>query len=98
MPAEKPGFVGDIIRQFAGKADVSVSADGVLISKDKKDGRNDLIDEAIKYNGQLPTNVTPEAPVQRRPRASTSQNPPPTSQNTAPAASAVPAAPKEIKP
>ena len=98
MPAEKPGFMGDLMRQFAGKADISVSSDGVLISKDKKDGRNDLIDEAIKYNGQLPTNVTPQAPVQRRPRASTSQNQPPTSQNTAPASSALPAAPKEIKP
>ncbi len=98
MPAEKPGFMGGLIREFAGKPDISVSPDGVLISKDKKDGKNDLIDEAIKYNGQLPTNVMPQAPVQRRPRASTSQNQPPTSQNTAPAASAVPAAPKEIKP
>lgn len=98
MPAEKPGFMGDLIRQFAGKADVSVSADGVLISKDKKDGKNDLIDEAIKYNGQLPTNVMPQAPVQRRPRTSTSQNQPPTSQNTTPTSSAVPAAPKEAKP
>jgi outer membrane protein assembly factor BamD len=98
MPAEKPGFMGDLIRQFAGKADISVSPDGVLISKDKKDGRNDLIDEAIKYNGQLPTNVMPQAPVQRRARSSTSQNQPPKSQNTTPASSAVPAAPKEIKP
>jgi hypothetical protein len=90
--------MGDLVRQFVGRADISVSPDGVLISKDKKDGRNDLIDEAIKYNGQLPTNVMPQAPVQRRPRSSTSQNQPPTSQNTIPASSAVPAAPKEIKP
>ncbi len=98
MPAEKPGFMGDLIRQFAGKADISVSADGVLISKDKKEGKNDLIDEAIKYNGQLPTNVMPQAPVQRRPRTSTSQNPPSTSRNTTPASSAAPVAPKETKP
>ena len=98
MPAEKPGFMGDLVRQFVGRADISVSPDGVLISKDKKDGRNDLIDEAIKYNGQLPTNVMPQAPVQRRARSSTSQNQPPTSQNAIPASSAVPAAPKEIKP
>lgn len=98
MPAEKPGFMGDLIRQFAGKADISVSPDGVLISKDKKEGKNDLIDEAIKYNGQLPTNVMPQAPVQRRPRTTTSQNQPPAGQGTTPASSAVPAAPKEIKP
>ncbi len=97
MPAEKPGFMGDLMRQFVGKADVSVSPDGVLISKDKEDGRNDLIDEAIKYNGQLPTNVMPQAPVQRRARTSTSQNQPPTTQNP-PTSSAVPAAPKENKP
>ena len=95
MPAEKPGFVGDLIRQFSGKADVSVSEDGVLISKDKKEGKNDLIDEAIKYNGTLPTNVMPQAPVQRRARAATpSQNPPPTSQNTAPASTGAPLTPK----
>jgi outer membrane protein assembly factor BamD len=98
MPAEKPGFMGDIIRQFAGKADISVSPDGVLISKDKKEGKNDLIDEAIKYSGQLPTNVMPQAPVQRRTRPATSQNPPSTSKNTTPASSAAPVAPKENKP
>jgi hypothetical protein len=69
-----------------------------LISKDKKEGKNDLIDEAIKYNGQLPTNVMPQAPVQRRPRTSTSQNPPSTSKNTTPASSGAPVAPKETKP
>lgn len=97
VPVEKPGFMGDLMRQFVGKADVSVSPDGVLISKDKEEGRKDLIDEAIKYNGQLPTNVMPQAPVQRRTRTSTSQNQPPTGQNN-PNSSAVPATPKEIKP
>ncbi len=73
MPAERPGFMGSLVKEFIGKADISVSPDGVLISKDKKEGRNDLIDEAIRYNGTLPVNVTPAAPVQRRPAAS-SQN------------------------
>ena len=94
MPAEKPGFVGDLIKQFAGKADISVSPDGVLISKDKKEGKNDLMDEAIKYNGTLPTNVMPQAPVQRRNRPATSQAPPSTSKNTTPASSSAPATPK----
>ena len=99
MPAERKGFVSGLVQEFVGKADVSVSPDGVLISKDKKDGRNDLIDEAIKYNGQLPTNVMPQAPVQRTPRANSSSNRP-TSQNAAPPATAAPAAttPREIKP
>ena len=65
MPAERLSFVGNLMQQVSGKADVSVRPDGILISKDKKEGRNDLIDEAIKYNGQLPTNVMPQAPVQR---------------------------------
>ncbi|HKO98348.1 MAG TPA: outer membrane protein assembly factor BamD [Pyrinomonadaceae bacterium] len=64
-PAEKPGFVGNLMQQISGKAAVSTRPDGILISKDKKEGRNDLIDEAIKYNGTLPTNVMPSAPVQR---------------------------------
>jgi outer membrane protein assembly factor BamD len=101
MPAEGKGFMGELVHQFVGKADVSVSPDGVLISKDKKEGRNDLIDEAIKYNGQLPTNVMPQAPVQRRPRSTNStQNPPPTGQNAPQPAVATPAAttPREIKP
>lgn len=65
MPAERPGFMGNLMQQISGKAAVSTRPDGILISKDKKEGRNDLIDEAIKYNGQLPTNVMPSAPVQR---------------------------------
>ncbi|MEP6819903.1 MAG: outer membrane protein assembly factor BamD [bacterium] len=64
-PAERPGFMGKIMTEVLGRADVSFNADGILISKNKKEGREDLIDEAIKYNGQLPANVTPVAPVQR---------------------------------
>jgi outer membrane protein assembly factor BamD len=66
-PAEHPGFMGNLMQQVAGRADVTVGKDGILISHDRKDGE-DLIDQALKYNGQLPanTNTTPIAPVQRR--------------------------------
>ena len=76
MPADKPGFMGSLMQQVSGRADVTVNGDGVLISKDKKEGRTDLIDEAVKYNGQLPANLTPTAPVQRSTRP-TSNNPRP---------------------
>jgi outer membrane protein assembly factor BamD len=66
-PPERQGFMGNIMKEVMGKADVTVNPNGILISKDKQEGVTDLIDEAIKYNGQLPTNVTPVAPVQRRP-------------------------------
>jgi outer membrane protein assembly factor BamD len=72
-----PGFMGSIVKEVMGKADVTVSTDGILISRDKKEGREDLIDEALKYNGQLPTNVTPNAPVQRGTAAPTPTNPNP---------------------
>jgi len=64
-PPERPGIMGSIMQQVAGRADVTVGKDGILISRDKKEGE-DLIDQALKYNGQLPSNVTPKAPVQRR--------------------------------
>ncbi len=100
--AERPGFMGNLIQQVVGKADVTVNPNGILISKDKKEGNNDLIDEALKYNGQLPSNVTPVAPVQRGTPRPTSANP-----NTRPAArnatqsppiAPATASPKEIKP
>ena len=65
-PPERPGFMGNLMQQVSGRADVTVSKDGVLISKDGKEG-SDLIDEALKYNGELPVNVTPQAPTQLRP-------------------------------
>jgi len=66
-PPEHPGFMGNLMQQVVGRADVTVGKDGILISHDRKDGE-DLIDQALKYNGQLPanTNTTPTAPVQRR--------------------------------
>lgn len=61
---ERPGFMGTLMQQVTGKADVTVSKNGILISKDGKEG-SDLIDEALKHNGQLPATTTPQAPIQR---------------------------------
>jgi outer membrane protein assembly factor BamD len=101
MPAEKPGFMGNIMQQVSGRADITVNSDGVLISKDKKEGTNDLIDEAVKNNGQLPANLTPMAPVQRSTRpAPSNQRPQAPVQNPGqPAIAAPPATPPPgIKP
>ena len=54
----RPGFMGNLMKQVSGRADVTVDKDGILISKDGKEG-TDLIDEALKYNGELPANTTP---------------------------------------
>jgi len=81
-PPEKAGFMGSLMKEVLGRADVTFNSDGILISKDKKEGREDLIDEALKYNGTLPTNVTPVAPVQRNTRQATpSSTPRPATQN-----------------
>ena len=63
-PPPKPGFMAGIMQEVTGKVNVNAKKDGILISKDGKGG-TDLIDEALKYNGQLPENLTPQAPVQR---------------------------------
>jgi hypothetical protein len=68
--------MGNLMQQVSGKADVTVEKDGILISKDGKEG-TDLIDEALIYNGQLPDNTTPVAPVHRgnpKPTPAKSQN------------------------
>lgn len=57
-------FMANLMQQVSGRADVNTDKDGVLISKNGKEG-NDLIDEALKYNGQLPERLTPDAPTQR---------------------------------
>lgn len=81
-PPERKGFMGNLLQQVSGGADITVNKDGILISKDRKEGVNDLIDEALKYNGQLPANVTPVAPVQRTTRpAPANPAPRPTTQN-----------------
>ncbi|MEP6743404.1 MAG: outer membrane protein assembly factor BamD [bacterium] len=101
MPAEKTGFMGSLMQQVSGRADITVNSNGILISKDKKEGSNDLIDEAVKYNGQLPVNLTPTAPVQRSTRpAANNQRPQPANQNPVKPVNATPAAtpPPGIKP
>jgi tetratricopeptide (TPR) repeat protein len=57
-------FMGNLMQQVSGKADVTVNKNGILISKDGKAG-SDLIDEALRYNGTLPALTTPDAPTQR---------------------------------
>lgn len=54
-------FMGNLMTQISGKAAVTINKNGILISKDGKEGA-DLIDEAIKYNGTLPVKLTPDAP------------------------------------
>ena len=71
---ETQSFMGNLMQQVSGRADVTVNKDGILISKDGKEG-TDLIDEALKYNGQLPEKRTPDAPTQRSPRANTPATP-----------------------
>ena len=60
--------MGNLLQQVSGKADITVNKNGILISKDGKDG-SDLIDEALRYNGTLPALTTPDAPTQRSPKA-----------------------------
>jgi len=79
-PPVRPGMLGNLLQQVSGRADVTVDKNGVLISKDGKEG-TDLIDEALKYNGQLPTNITPQAPTQRT-------NPKPAPVNSTPSSGA----------
>ncbi len=95
--AARPGFMGSLMKEVLGQVDITVDKDGILISKDSKEGRADLIDEALKYNGQLPTNVTPVAPVQRR---STIPTPRPAIQNPTQAPPIAPAGttPGGVKP
>lgn len=61
---DRPGFMGSLMQEISGRANVSTSKDGILISRDSKEG-GDLIDEALKNNGELPASTTPKAPVQR---------------------------------
>jgi outer membrane protein assembly factor BamD len=57
-------FMGNLMQQVSGRADITVNKNGILISKDGKEG-TDLIDEALRYNGTLPALTTPVAPTQR---------------------------------
>ena len=64
---QQQSFMSNFMQQVSGKADITVNKNGILISKDGKEG-NDLIDEALRYNGTLPALSTPDAPTQRAPK------------------------------
>ena len=92
---DRTGTLGNLWQQVSGRADVTVDKDGILISRDSKKEGNDLIDQAIKYNGTLPLNVTPPTPVQR----STRPQPTPTPVKTQTTSNgAAPAAPSPTPP
>jgi outer membrane protein assembly factor BamD len=97
---ETQSFMGNLMQQVSGKADITVEKDGILISRSGKEG-SDLIDEALKYNGQLPANTTPSAPVQRSSTPKTMPATAPQTQNansgSVPKASPTPA-PTVIRP
>jgi outer membrane protein assembly factor BamD len=92
-------FMGNLMQQVSGRADVTVNKDGILISKDGKEG-TDLIDEALRYNGTLPALTTPEAPTQRsiKPITTSDQKTRSTNGGAAPTASTPTPTPAVIKP
>src|SRR5690349_7564666 len=68
---QSQSFMSNLMQQVSGRADVTVNKNGILISKDGKEG-TDLIDEALRYNGTLPELTTPDAPTQRTIKPATS--------------------------
>ena len=97
---EQQGIVSNFFKQVSGKADVTVNKNGILISKDGKEG-TDLIDEALRYNGMLPASTTPDAPTNRAPKATPPQPDPKTrnaSTGSAPSTSTPSPSPAVIKP
>ena len=92
-------FMGNLMQQVSGRADVTTNKNGILISKDGKEG-TDLIDEALKYNGTLPALTTPDAPTQRTVKPVTATDPKTknTTNGVAPTASTPSATPAVIKP
>ena len=93
---DRLSFMGNLWQQVSGRADVTVDRDGILISKDSKEG-SDLIDQALKYNGSLPANTTPEAPTQRSRPTPTPAPATPKTQNSN-TGSTAPAAPSPTPP
>jgi outer membrane protein assembly factor BamD len=79
---EKPSFMGNMMQQISGSANVTTSRDGILITRHGEG--NDLIDKAIANNGQLPdTGLQPV--IQRAPdRRPVSQPTPTTSPEATP--------------
>ena len=99
---QQQSFMSNLMQQVSGRADVTTDKDGVLISKDGKEG-TDLIDEALKYNGQLPEKLTPDAPTQRstsrpQPQPSPATLPKNTNGNSVAPASTPTPSPAVIKP
>jgi outer membrane protein assembly factor BamD len=97
---QQQSFVGSLMQQVSGRADVTINKNGILISKDGKEG-TDLIDEALRYNGSLPARTTPDAPTQRSPRPTPPTNDPKTRNangGAAPTASTSGPPPAVIKP
>jgi outer membrane protein assembly factor BamD len=72
-----------LITEILGTTPVTVDKDGVIISRGGKG--SDLIDRAMENNGQLPANITPTAPVQRRAPARTFPQSTPAQQQQQPA-------------
>jgi outer membrane protein assembly factor BamD len=76
---EKPSFMGNMMQQISGSANVTTSHDGILITKHGEG--NDLIDKAIANNGQLP-NTGLQPVIQRAPAPQQMQTTPATSPET----------------
>lgn len=80
----RPGMMGKIFTEVLGTVPVTVKKDGVLIGA-KNDG-NDLIEEAIRNNGELNDSSIPNPVIYRRPPA----RPVAPAQITAPSRTATP--------
>jgi outer membrane protein assembly factor BamD len=76
---ERPGMMSRLMTEIVGTTPVTVDKDGVIISKEGKG--SDLIDRALANGGELPSNITPQAPVQRRAPARTFPQSTPAQQN-----------------
>lgn len=64
LPPERPGMMRNLTNEIFGIYPITVNKNGILISKDNKEG-GDLIDVAIARGGQLPDTSTPQ-PVRTR--------------------------------
>jgi outer membrane protein assembly factor BamD len=96
---QQQSFMGNLMQQVSGRADITVNKNGILISKEGKEGA-DLIDEALRYNGTLPALTTPEAPTQRSPKTTPIADPKTrnATNGAAPTASTPTPSPAVIKP
>jgi len=66
---EKGGFMKRFGMEALGLVYMTVDKDGVLISKDYKEEKKDLIDEVIANQGELPDPRIPTAPTTTKPGA-----------------------------